>query len=137
MSGLLFLESSDFSVQQGSKGPILCNIIRGISLVLFYSPKCEHCKNLIPIFKRLPGSMSGIQFGLLNVSIDTNVVKMSKNTVTEIKYVPLILLFVNGSPFIRFDGQATEMNIKNFIVDVVSKIHQKNTTYFYKDNINI
>ena len=35
MSGLLFLQTEDFGIQQGQKGPILCHSIRGISLVLF------------------------------------------------------------------------------------------------------
>jgi len=127
MAGLLFLQSEDFNIQEGSKGPILCNNIRGISLVLFYSTKCQHCQNLIPIFKRLPGQLGGVQFGMINVSTETDVVRMSRGTITEIKYVPLILLFVSGKPFIRFDyqGKPTETIIKNFVIGVVSNIQNK------------
>ena len=35
MSGLLFLQACDFSVQTGQKGDIVCNNIRGISLIFY------------------------------------------------------------------------------------------------------
>jgi thiol-disulfide isomerase/thioredoxin len=136
MAGLLFLQNDDFNIQEGSKGPLLCNNIRGISLVLFYSTKCEHCQNLIPIFKRLPGQLGGVQFGMINVSVETHVVRMSRGTITEIKYVPLILLFVSGKPFIRFDyqGKPTETIIKNFVISVVSNIQNKDVFHKGKKN---
>ena len=127
MAGLLYLESGDFHLEEGTKGNILCTGIKGISLILFFSPQCQHCQNLIPIFKRLPGQMSGIQFGIVNISVEKNLVRFSKGTATEIRYVPYILHYVNGSPYIRFDpqGSITEMMIKNFIMEVVSSIQKK------------
>jgi thioredoxin-like negative regulator of GroEL len=125
MSGLLFLQSVDFSVQEGTKGQILCNSIRGISLILFYSTKCEYCQALIPIFKRLPGTIGGCQFGMINVTMEKEVVRMSGNTVSPIKYVPLIILFVNGKPFIRYDGPQDENEIRKFLVEVTSKLQTK------------
>lgn len=125
MSGLLFLQSADFAVQNGVKGDILCNSIRGISLILFYSTKCEHCQTLIPIFKRLPGTIGGCQFGMINVTMERDVVRMSSQTIAPIKYVPLIILFVNGKPFIRYDGPHDENEIRKFLVEVTSKLQTK------------
>lgn len=125
MSGLLFLQACDFSVQSGQRGDIVCNNIRGISLVLMYSPKCEHCKNLIPIFKRLPGTIGGCQFGMINVTSETDIVLMSRNSISPIKYVPLIILYVNGKPFIRYDGPHTEMDIRGFLIEVTNKLQTK------------
>ena len=123
MSGLLFLKTDDFYIQQASKGgTILCTSIRGISVILFYSTSCDYCKKLIPIFKRLPGQIGGAQFGMANVSIDQLIVKMSRDTIAPIKYVPLIILYVNGRPFIRFDGDMNEESIKQFVYDVGNKI---------------
>jgi hypothetical protein len=53
MSGLLFLQTEDFSIQKGIKGNILCHSIRGLSLLLFYSTNCQHSRTLVPIFKKL------------------------------------------------------------------------------------
>jgi Thioredoxin len=125
MSGLLFLQACDFSVQSGQRGDIVCNNIRGISLVLMYSTKCQHCQNLIPIFKRLPGTIGGCQFGMINVTVETDIVLMSRNSISPIKYVPLIILYVNGKPFIRYDGPHTEMDIRTFLIEVTNKLQTK------------
>jgi thioredoxin-like negative regulator of GroEL len=125
MSGLLFLQTEDFSIQKGVKGNILCHSIRGLSLLLFYSTNCQHCRALIPIFKRLPGQLGGCQFGMINVSMQKNIIAMSKATISEIKYVPLIILYVAGKPFIRYDGPHDENEIKRFILEVSSKIQSK------------
>ena len=81
MSGLLFLQTEDFSIQQGQKGPILCHSIRGISLVLFYSINCQYSRELIPIFKRMPGQLGGCQFAMINVSAQKHIIGMSKATI--------------------------------------------------------
>ena len=133
MSGLLFLQSGDFSVQQGAKGEILCNSIRGISLILFYSTKCNYCQNLIPIFKRLPGSIGGCQFGLINISLEKDVIRMSSGTIAPISYVPLIILFVHGKPFIRYDGPHEEEDLRNFLIDVTRKLQAKDRFSQQKD----
>lgn len=125
MSGLLFLQTEDFSIQKGLKGNILCHSIRGISLLLFYSTNCQYCRQLIPIFKKLPGQLGGCQFGMINVSMQKNIIAMSKATISEIKYVPLIILYVAGKPFIRYDGPHDENEIKRFIFEVSGKIQSK------------
>jgi thioredoxin-like negative regulator of GroEL len=54
-----------------------------------------------------------------------NIIAMSKATISEIKYVPLIILYVAGKPFIRYDGPHDENEIKRFILEVSSKIQSK------------
>jgi thioredoxin-like negative regulator of GroEL len=126
MSGLLFLQQDDFFIQNASKGgTILCNSIRGISVILFYSTNCEFCKKLIPIFKRLPGQIGGVQFGMANVSSDPNVVRMSRETIAPIKYVPLIILYFNGRPHIRYDNALEERDIKQFVYEVGNRIQSQ------------
>lgn len=132
MSGLLFLATDDFQVINGTKGQILANPIPGISLVLFYSTECVHCQKLIPIFKKFPGTMEGCQFGIINVSKNKKVVGMSQNTLAPIKYVPLIILYVDGKPFMRYDGVHTEEQIAHFVLEIANKIKTKNT--FSKEN---
>jgi hypothetical protein len=125
MSGLLFLQTQDFNIQKGVKGDILCHGIRGLSLVIFYSTNCQYSRHLIPIFKRLPGQVGGCQFGMINISLERNIILMSKSTISEIKYVPLIILYVSGKPFIRYDGPHDENEIRRFIFEVSNKIQTK------------
>ena len=122
MSGLLFLTADDFTVQTGTKGKILCNPIPSFSLVLFYSKQCKHCKILVPIFKKLPGSIGGCQFGLLNIGTNMKVVQKSKGTVTEIQYVPLIILYINGKPFMRYAGKYNKDEIVQFVVSMSKRV---------------
>ena len=125
MSGLLFLSSEDFSVTKGNKGNILCHSIPGFSLILFYSTQCVHCQTLIPIFKRLPGTIGGCQFGMINVSTNKLCVRMSKETIAPIDYVPYIILYIAGKPFMRYNGPHDGGEIKRFILEVANKVQSK------------
>lgn len=124
-AGLLFLDSDEFNIQKGLKGDILCHQIPGFSLVLFYSTFCGHCQNLLPIFKKLPGTIGGCQFGVVNVSINKRCVEMSQRTVTPIKYVPYILFYINGKPFMNYKGPQEEEEIRRFVLEVANNVHKK------------
>jgi thiol-disulfide isomerase/thioredoxin len=125
MSGLLFLSADDFTVNKGTKGNILCHSIPGFSLILFYSTQCEHCQKLIPIFKKLPGTIGGCQFGMVNVSANKAVIKMSKDTVTPITYVPYIVLYINSKPFMKYAGPHDTGEIRRFVFEVAQKVNTK------------
>lgn len=125
MSGLLFLSSEDFYIAKGSKGNILCNSISGFSLILFYSTQCPHCSNLIPIFKKLPGTIGGCQFGILNVGTNKQCIRMSKETIAPITYVPYIILYVAGKPFMRYQGPHESSEITRFVLEVAQKVNNK------------
>ncbi len=125
MSGLLFLGNDDFYVSKGSKGPILCNSISGFSLILFYSTQCPHCQILIPIFKKLPGTIGGCQFGMVNVSTNKQCIKMSKDTIAPITYVPYLVLYIGGKPFMRYSGPHDIGEIRRFVIEVAQKVNNK------------
>ena len=125
MSGLLFLGNEDFNISKGTKGNILCHSIPGFSLILFYSTQCPHCQVLIPIFKKLPGSIGGCQFGMCNVSTNKNLIRMSNETVAPISYVPYLVLFIGGKPFMRYQGPSDLNEIKRFVIEVAQKVQSK------------
>jgi hypothetical protein len=133
MSGLLFLSCEDFLVTKGNTGNILCNTIPGFSLILFYSTQCVHCQTLIPLFKQLPGTIGGCQFGMINVSLYKKCVQMSKDTIAPILYVPYIVLYVQGKPFMRYNGPHDAQEIKRFVIEVANKIQSKQT--FSNENV--
>jgi len=125
MSKLLYLTDDDFRIVDGPDGKTLCMSIKGFSLVLFYSKQCIHCHSFIPKFKQIPQMVSGCQFGLVNVSSNVNIVKMSESTVSPIKYVPYILLYINGKPFMQYDGPRTSKDVREFIVNVSKQLNEK------------
>ena len=129
MSALLFLMSGDFQVAKGQKGDILCQNIKGYSVVLFYSTQCVHCQTLIPIFKSLPGTVANCQFAMINVSNQKNVVLMSRETITPITFVPYIVFYVNGKPFMKYTGPHDANEIKRFIMEVSKNLQSKHKFY--------
>ena len=129
MSALIFLTTDDFSVQKSPSGDILCNSIQGFSLVLFYSTKCEHCQELIPIFKGLPGTLANCQFAMINVSQQRGVAEMSRSTISPITYVPYIVLYVNGRTFMKYNGPTDSNEIKRFVIEVTRNLQNKQKFY--------
>ena len=124
-NSLIFLTSEDFSIQAGKKGQVLCTTIPGVSFILFYSNQCPHCGDVIDNFKKLPQIVPGSKFGLVNVSNNKQVAIMSQQTVSPITYVPFIVLFVNGRPFMIYNGQKTTREMAGFVYEVVTRINQK------------
>lgn len=124
MSSLLFLSNEDFSLKKSENGVMLGHGIRGFSLVLFYATNCIHCPRVIPLFKRLPSLVNGCQFAMVNVSSNRALVQKARETITPIAYVPLIILYVNGMPYIRYDGPSDEQEIKTFILEMANHIQE-------------
>jgi hypothetical protein len=124
-SGLIFLESSDFVLTKGSKGPILSITIPAFCLVLFYSTACVHCQNIIPIFKKLPGTVGGCQFAMCNVSTNKNVVRLSKDTIAPITYVPFVMIYVQSKPYMIYKGDYDINLIRNFVFEVSNNLQNK------------
>ena len=125
MSGLLFLSQDDFFLSKGAKGNLLCTSIPGLSLILFYSPQCEHCQNFIPLFKKICGTVGGCQFGMINVGANKNLIKMSKETIAPITFVPYILLSFNGRGLMVYRGPADMNEVRRFIIEVAQKMNSK------------
>jgi hypothetical protein len=135
MNALHFLTINDFNIQDGAKGPIMCHNMKGLSLILFYSVKCVHCQTLIPIFKTLPATLGICHFGMVNISNNFECIRMSQETIDPIKVVPYILLYVNGKPYIRYNGSHDRNEIINFVVEVSKKI--QNRQQFVSDKIKV
>ena len=134
MSGIHFLGNDDFIVQSGDKGQVLSLVYesKGLNLVLFYSTECPYCEALINKFKQLPTHVNGCQFAMVNVSRNMGVVERSKNTIAPITYVPDLILYVNGSPYVRYDGPHDIQHISDFIIDVNMKV--KKTAFMDAQN---
>jgi thioredoxin-like negative regulator of GroEL len=128
MSNAAFhLTADDFYVDNGSKSKILCiKSLRGISVVLFWSNRCEFCPQTVQIFKDdLPNIIPNVQFGLINITQHPKIAYMSKVTNTPITYVPYIVLYVNSIPFLRYESDKTAESLVNFVNGVVQRIKPK------------
>lgn len=122
--GIYFLKKDDFVLKDNIKGKLLglAQPKKGLELILFYSKECKYCDKLLAQYKQLPNIIFGCKFGLLNINHHHEVVEMSKNTISPITYVPDLILYVNGLPYIRYDGPSEKDAIKDFIVDIHKKL---------------
>lgn len=126
MNGILFLRNEDFQLKQGDQGLLLSLNIdyKGLVLILFYSKECPHCDNLINKFKQLPNLLNGCLFAMVNINMNMSIVERSQNTVAPITFVPDVILYVNGNPYIRYDGAHDIEAIKTFLHEVYQKIQK-------------
>lgn len=141
MSGLLFLSAEDFELKNvqnadQSANVVMTHAIPGFSLILFYSTHCEYCKNIIPMFKTLCNVIGGCSFGMVNVNNNKRCVEMSKNTSTCIKYVPYILLYINGMPYMEYKDDCSVEAIKDFIIKISNDFRSKQSFTDDKKNKN-
>lgn len=122
MSGTLYLSDTDFSIIEDKGNLVMYNNIKGLSLILFYSTSCKYCNTILPIFKTLPGTMNGCQFGIINVSTEKKIIEMSKKTNTPLQYVPFILLYFNGKPFMLYNDDHDINKLRKFVVDAAKNL---------------
>lgn len=126
MNNLIYLGAEDFAVDLSSKGQkLLCNKQAGICLVLFYSNNCQYCDEVIPDFKKLPMALGGVKFALVNLNKHQQVYHMSKTTIAPIDVVPYIILYFNGKPFLKYEGERTLNGMLTFMKEVVSRLQQQ------------
>ena len=130
MNTLLFLSADDFTLTRiSSDVTIMKNPIQGFSLVLFYSSQCEFCRRLTPVFNQMPEALSGCYFAMINVTTAKNrkVINMSQQSNTTITEVPLIILYFNGQPYLRYDGEnPTVEALSQFVLEVSNAFYEEN-----------
>ena len=60
---------------------------------------------------------------------------MSRSSIAPIEVVPYIILFINGKPYMRYQGPHSSEEISRFIIEISQKIQTKQN--FVKDDKNI
>lgn len=137
-SGLFFLTDREFSLQasqnglppgaMNGEGPTprqydLVHRIPGVTVVFFYSISCPVCKPLFHEFKGLPGKVHGVNFAVANVSANNmRIQQMAEASITPIRYVPYIVVYVNGKFYLEYRGPKKIENIARASYEIASKI---------------
>lgn len=125
MQALLRLRADDFELSQGQKGKILCNGIKGFALVMFYSPLCKVSEDLLPKFKHLPQIINGCKFCILNINENQSIIALSRESIAPIEFVPYIIFYVGGRPFLQYDDDPTLEKLVGFIQYVMKLVEGK------------
>lgn len=129
---IIFLTDKNFGLGAGVKGKLLFNDIQGISIVLIYSTNCPVCHQIIPIFKELPNYVPGCRFAVINIDNNKDIVAKSQLTTMPIKYVPQIIIFHNGKPFLKYTGEKNLQTMVSFFKDTISRV--QNSVNFSKQS---
>ena len=125
---IIYLSTEDFYVPKTnnpSDHVKLCIRMVGLSFVYFSSNNCKYCDEFLPIFKELPTLIGGCHFGTINVSNNMNLVKVSMKSTTPIKYVPYCIMYIDGVPFMRYDGNRNKEQIKTFVFEIAGRLQMK------------
>jgi hypothetical protein len=126
MTSVIYLKDVDFYVDRGVKARILCVKVPGVCVVFFFAPdsRCARCKEFHPQYRQLPGSIMGCQFAALDLFTYRGVAAMSEQTVFPIKYVPHLVLYVNGRPFKAFprETKPTAGSVQQFVINSIQTI---------------
>jgi thioredoxin-like negative regulator of GroEL len=128
--GLMYLQSSNFGVDQTKHGQAICTSIKGISVVLFYSPtKCQYSPAALQEFKRVAGTVNGVLLCVVNIDNNMDIVRQSRKTQTPIDGVPYIMLYENGAPVQIYPESYpfTADSIRQFIVTVSTNLVKMRT----------
>jgi thioredoxin-like negative regulator of GroEL len=125
-NGIFFFKNTDFVLRQNLKGKLLAfqEELKGLYLVLFYSEQCTYCDQLMSDFKLLPQKLLGCKFVMVNINKNPDIVEQARETICPITYVPDLILYVNGLPYIRYDGPNNLEDIKKFIIDIANKLEK-------------
>jgi len=129
MSIVQQLTSRNFSLSGGQKkflnidrpGPVLC---------FFSMDSCPGCRTLTPIFNQIAREEPSINYAIINLTSNRDIVAMSRQSTTSISAVPCLLFFVDGNPFAKYNGKKSNVDIKSFIRKILQQMnssHQQPT----------
>jgi len=117
---IVYLTPNDFHVTTNNE---FANKFPKFSLVFFSSINCMYCKDVLPAFVHVSTTIKGCTYAIMDVDQQgMRVVKMASTTKLPIKYVPFIVMYVNGIPISVFDPDEDNVDnnytlLKQFIVN--------------------
>jgi thiol-disulfide isomerase/thioredoxin len=136
-SQLSYLTNHNFTFGKGNKGPLLMNDIPGLSIVFFFAEKCSHCHTAYPVFAEASKmNKSAVKFTIVNLTKNPDIITRSAQTIMPIKYTPLIVMYINGKPYARFDGKVSSTEILKFIGDIIEIVKSQSKTISKKEYEN-
>jgi thioredoxin-like negative regulator of GroEL len=110
-----FLDNSHFEVSPSGE---LSVKLKGYVLMLFYSTKCEHCGDMIDKFRELNDTVNGCSFAQVNLDTNKELIKKVNASNIKLTFVPFVVLFANGTPYMIYSGPVSTPDLRRFILEV-------------------
>ena len=73
---------------------------------------------------------------MININNNLDIIEKSKKTNLPISYVPLILFYVNGIPYVQYTGEYNLEHIQIFINRVISNLQKSKKENLQFNNTN-
>jgi thiol-disulfide isomerase/thioredoxin len=112
------LDAQDFELEQDEKDEkdnkqILKCKVSGLVSVFFFTNDCTFCETAKPILYKI--SNSPMPLALVNLTLNSELINMSKNSNIQLTYVPRLIIFQNGYPVSEFTKEFSIENLKAFL----------------------
>ena len=124
---MLYLDSKHFQTNGNS-----VNIgVNGFSVVLFYSNNCRHCHTMGDIFDKLDKGLNGVTIAKVLLDDNKDLINTLKQSGVELKYVPFVVFFAKGEPYMIYSGPNELKALTDFIVEVANtyNVETENTNH--------
>lgn len=129
MNNIIYCNDEDFYLVKGQSGKVLlCNskYKDGPFFLFFFSTKCANCDTGMEAFTRLVRKFPPhIKFGAININEFPTIISKSAQSCTPLEYVPYLVLYFKGKPFMRYDGEMDTNEMMTFLADAIKIIDQK------------
>lgn len=117
---IYIINSDNFTITNKT----LCVKHSGVMVILYYSMTCQYCHGAMEVLEKLAPSMPNVTFGIFNIGENLEIASASQETSTPIQYVPITILYVNGTPHVQFNGDEDVQTLRNTILSVINDIQQ-------------
>ena len=98
--------------------------MKGIVLVFFRMPD-EKCKQAMAYFGHLSTSKPDVTCATIDVSSNSQVVRLSRATSTPIGQPPFFILYINGLPRAKLSSLQNSASLEQFVSKVIATLNSR------------
>lgn len=114
------LTPTDFNIIKTIKGDLVEFLSKELTVVLFY--KNEENRKYSDEFKRVFAEIeeTGFEckFGVINIDEHSEAAEMASQTKTPINYVPYVVIYAQGRPYMSYGGKIDSIELVKLITYV-------------------
>lgn len=118
---MLDLTPFDFNILKTPKGDVIeYKSSKDLTVIIFYKndENKVYSDQYIKIFKEIEQTEMECTFAGINVDEYPNQLELSTNTKTPIHYVPYVVIYVQGRPYMSYSGKIDPVEIIKLITYV-------------------
>ena len=126
---------SDQNFVSANGGRVLqLNNIPGLSIVMFKTEGCGHCRTFTSKFQNVAKQELRVRHFFASVDKYRRIVGMAQTTNTPVRAVPMFVFYVNGLPKAKYNGNQTEEALLAFLNKMVAQFSSEVQQPFVSKN---